>query len=136
MKRHPRTTSDGSDPRTLADAFVRDWIVDDYEPDDVDMSFMSERSIERLVDRVAELIESSQRAATRSAAATQPAAAGNPLEVSKEVDLSDVSDYRLLNCPAYQSCLDFSVSKKWRGFACGACDGPGKTKTARGGKHA
>ena len=65
--------------------------------------------------------------------ATPDQQVGQPLQVAKGVDLSDVSKYRTLDCPAYKSCMAFSKSQGWRGFACTAC--PRATKPKRSGSR-
>jgi hypothetical protein len=108
-----------SDPRVRAERFVRGWIVADYEPDDVDPRYMSERSVERLIERVADLLGGQ----SMRPPGHQRLEMGSPREAAKQHRGDE--DLRSPECLAYSLCLDHSIEQGWATFSCRGCAGPG-----------
>jgi len=117
--------------RERAEQFVLAWFQSDYEPDDVDPRWMSERSIDKLVERVTQLFSGQTLRAPipsgKSTASARLAAGvitiGTPQEVSR--DCLGEPGLRAPECIAYSLCLDHCLMKGWAEFTCRGCKGPG-----------
>lgn len=132
--------------RERAEKLIEAWLVADYEPDEVNGSYMSERSLERLIERVAAVYDGQQWPAP--AAGKHPSqmsprqrllaqgvvTLGTPREASRDVAGEDLTSP---DCPAYSLCLDHAVQQGWQRWTCRGCAGPGTADIKRtpGGKH-
>ena len=121
-----------------AERFVLAWLQADYEPDDVDGRWMSERSVEKLVDRVAEvyrdqLLERPYVSADSKAGrrlAQGHIVRGTPREAAPED--GDEANHRCPDCLAYTLCLAYVVEQRWRSWTCRGCAGPGVLSVKQG----
>lgn len=121
-------------PRSRAEDFVLAWRVGDYERDDVDPSFMSERSVEGLIARVADLL-GGQTLPPPMPASDTPAGRqlargvvkpGTPRQASP--DVASEPNVRAAGCAAYTVCAALAAKKGWAAWTCRGCGGPGVTK--------
>lgn len=109
------------------------WLRADYEPDDVGAGWMSERSVEKLITRVADLMAGQLLRAPvpdRKAPPRDVITIGTPRELS--ADHADDPDARAPSCPAYTLCLAHVVTKGWKVWTCRGCLGPGVTAAHQG----
>jgi hypothetical protein len=135
-KTHRHTVNVG-DAHRRAEAFVTAWLVADYEPDDVDGRYMSERSVERLIDRVEDLLAGqvmrppvpSNGSRARRDLNAGLIKIGTPREAS--ADVAGEPDVRAPECPAYTLCLEHVLKQGWRGWTCRGCMGPGTDESKR-----
>lgn len=124
-------------PRSRADAVVDAWARADYERDDVDPSFMSERSLEALALRIEAVYQGQGFPPPVPLKGTKAAkwldkgivTAGTPREMSPDTD--DPSQ-RAPTCVAFTRCAAIAAEKGWAAWSCRACDGPGSLSASQG----
>jgi hypothetical protein len=132
----PQRSIHVGDARRRAEAFVSAWLQADYEPDDVNGAFMSERSVEKLIDRAAEVFDGQLMRAPQPARARREIDAGvikigSPREAS--ADVAGERDRRSPECVAYTKCLEHVLRQGWRDWTCRGCPGPGVEEAKQAG---
>jgi hypothetical protein len=125
------------DAQAHAEALVTAWVDNDYEPDDVNPRFMSERSVDKLIARVAEVFAGQLMRPPVPTSGTRARRdydagiikIGTPREASPVV--AGEQDVRVPECPAYTLCLEHVLKQGWRGWTCRGCAGPGSEAAKR-----